>query len=255
MVRKALIAALLFCCPLPAEPQILDIAIRGEHLRLRHYAPAAGEHRKVILASGDGGWRGFEKKMASALAAWGYDVYGLNTREYLHRFTHKPSLTAAEVPEDFQTLIRDAGGSRRNKVILMGWSAGAALVILAGADGSKSAIEGVAAVSLPESAFLAWHWWNSLAFLPLIKETGPAFSTLPYVPRVAPLPLMIIQSAKDRYVPEKDRDLLFSAAIQPRRRIFLHAGGHSFPGARKLFFKELRTGLQWLQEKRLDTGP
>ncbi|MCZ2151878.1 MAG: hypothetical protein LC126_29395 [Bryobacterales bacterium] len=253
MFPPALILSLLCCSPLPAAPRIQDIVIRGKHVRLRHYVSAAGDPRKVILASGDGGWKGFEKKIASTLAVWGYDVYGLNTREYLRRFTHQPSLTAAEVPSDFQTLIRNAGGSTENKVILMGWSAGAALVVLAGAEGNKNSIEGVAAVSLPESAFLAWRWWNSLAFLPCVKETGPTFSTLPYVPRVAPLPLMIIQSAKDHFVPEKDRNLLFSAAIQPRRRIFLHAGGHSFPGARKRFFEELKIGLEWVQDKRRDS--
>lgn len=250
MFRKTLIIALLGCPPLAAAPRMVDIVLRGKHLRLRHYAAARSDPCKVILASGDGGWKGFEKKMASTMATWGYDVYGLDTREYLRRFTHEPPLTEEEVPPDFETLIRDAGGSPANKVILMGWSAGAALVVLAGARGNKSAIEGVAAVSLPETAFLAWHWWDWLAFLPLIGETGPRFSTLPYVPKVAPLPLMIIQSAKDRFVPEKDRDLLFSAAIHPRRRIFLHAGGHSFPGARKRFFEELKIGLEWVRERR-----
>ncbi len=215
--------------------------------------PPRGIIAQSFLLPATGAGEASKKKIASTMAAWGYDVYGLNTREYLRRFTHKPSLTAAEVPGDFRTLVRDAGGSRENKVILMGWSAGAALVVLAGAEGSKSSIEGVAAVSLPETAFLAWHWRNRLAFLPWIKETGPTFSTLPYVPEVAPLPLMIIQSAKDRFVPEKDRNLLFSAAIQPRRRIFLHAGGHSFPGARKRFFEELKIGLEWVQDKRRDS--
>jgi len=131
---------------------------------------------------------------------------------------------------------------------MMGWSAGAALAVMAGAGGDKAPFEGVAAVSLPKTAVRAWHWQDRFAFLPFIREKGPYFSTLPLIPRVTPSPLLIIQSSNDPWVPKVDREELFAVAPRPRRRIFLHGRGHSFPGARAQFFERLEEGLSWVRD-------
>jgi pimeloyl-ACP methyl ester carboxylesterase len=235
----------------PLEVQQSCVFVRGEELTLHHY-PALSDsdppRHKILLVSGDGGWKGFEKKMATTMASWGYDVCGLNSRQYLRSFTGTAQLTKADVMEDVHTMADFIAPDPGEKVVLMGWSEGAALVVLAAAShDNKGKVDGVVAVSLPESGILSWHWIDNFAFLPWINEKGPFFSAVPYVPEVAPLPLVIIQSSHDKYVPAEDADKLFSVAIKPSRRIFLHAGGHSFPGNRKAFFRELRKGLTWIE--------
>jgi dienelactone hydrolase len=132
----------------------------------------------------------------------------------------------------------------------MGWSAGAALAVLAGTrQENKERLEGVAAVSLPKEGELGWHWTDAFSFLPFLKWRGPFFSCLGYVPKVAPLPLLLIHSSGDRWVPDEDQEELFQVAIRPRRRVLLHAGGHSFPGARAQFFEELHYGLSWMKSQ------
>lgn len=230
--------------------QGLPVVIRGRSLTLQHY-PAADHHaaaQKLILASGDGGWRGFDDEMAKQMASWGYDVYGLDTRAYLKTFGRDAGLSKAQAAEDFGAVaaaVADGGG---NRVVLMGWSAGAALAVLGGTrEQNKQLLLGVVAVSLPKEGELGWNWTDRLTFLPFVKWRGPFFSCLEYVPKVAPLPLLIIQSSHDRWVPEQDRKELFEVAVRPRRRVLLHAGGHSFPGARPEFFTELRNGLNWVE--------
>ncbi len=246
------LALLLAAAAKTGGAQELRVAIRGGSIVLRHYPSAGGNpgNGKLILASGDGGWRGFEKKMARTMASWGYDVYGLNTRQYLKDFTHKSALSETQAAEDFGVIATAVSGTGGGRVTMMGWSAGAALAVLAGArQQNKNLLEGVVAVSLPKQGELGWRWTNTFAFLPFVKWGGPFFSCVDYVPQIAPLPLLLIQSSRDRWVPDEDRKELFQVAIRPRRRVLLRAGGHSFPGARAEFFEELRKGLRWMDRR------
>lgn len=254
--RREWLGVLLICVfPLVAMgaggAQKVPITIRGRVLTFRHYAAPAGGAaalRKVLLASGDGGWKGFENAIARTMAGWGFDVYGLSTREYLKSFSVGGGLTETEAAEDFGAIAERLAGGDGGRVTLLGWSAGASLAVLAGArEQNKKWLEGVAAISLPKEGELGWRWLDCLAFLPFLKQHGPFFSSLANVPKVAPLPLLIIQSSRDKWVPDQDRDELFAVAIRPRRRVFLHAGGHSFPGARTKFFEELKNGLEWIR--------
>ncbi len=232
--------------------QELRVDVRGSSLALRHYPPAVrnAESGSVILASGDGGWRGFETKMAQTMASWGYDVFGLDTREYLRRFGRHSALSEAQAAEDLGAVAAAVSRTGGAPVKMMGWSAGAALAVLAGTrQENQELLQGVVAVSLPIKGELGWNWTDKFSFLPFVKWRGPFFSCLKYVPKVAPLPLLIIQSSGDRWVPEQDGERLFEIAIRPRRRVLLHAGGHSFPSARTKFFEELRKGLGWIEDR------
>ncbi len=255
MRRRGVVFALGFALPLLGAnvgPRDMPVTVRGRSFTLRHFAPTLerGTHRKILLASGDGGWKGFETRMARKMAGWGFDVYGLDTRDYLRAFTRR-KLNEAEAAADFGAMVDTVAHGSAERVTLMGWSAGAALAVLAGAnEQNKERLEGVAAVSLPMKGELAWHWRDQLAYLHIVKRRGPFFSSLASVPKVAPLPLLIIQSANDKWVPDGDREKLFQVAIRPRRRVFLHAGGHTFSGTRAKFFEELRGGLDWIERRR-----
>jgi type IV secretory pathway VirJ component len=81
-----------------------SVAIREKEQRTYYY-PAVGSrlNRKVLFVPGDGGWRGFAIVVAERMASWGYDVYGLDTSNYLESFTHKDDhLREADVMSDFR---------------------------------------------------------------------------------------------------------------------------------------------------------
>ena len=231
----------------------LRVAVRGGSLTLRHL-PAGGRHIagtvKVILASGDGGWRGFDDEMAGTAGVMGLRCVRSEHASVSASLGATRHCLRRRLSEDFGAVaaaVSDAGGAR---VMLMGWSAGAALVVLAGARTSEQAAVGGGGCGFAaKEGELGWHWSDTLTFLPFVKWRGPFFSCLDYVPQVAPLPLLLIQSSRDRWVPDEDRQELFQVAIRPRRRVLLHGGGHSFPGARAEFFEELRSGFRWMDRQ------
>src|SRR5262245_7034155 len=61
---------------------------RSKGLSLTIYRPAQAEPKgTVVMASGDVGWVGLAVTMSQRLAADGYIVIGINTRQYLSTFT------------------------------------------------------------------------------------------------------------------------------------------------------------------------
>ena len=228
----------------------LAVTIRGHVEALRRYPEATqtnrGPAQKVVLASGDGGFGSFDKAIAKRLSAAGYDVYELNTRNYLADFTGEPSLKPVQVVGDFSSLVHQIRSGSDDHPLLIGWSAGAALVVTAAAtDVAKREIAGVIAISLPREGALGWRWWDRFQFLPGIDASGPLYSVIPFLSRIAPLNLAIIQSTGDRWVSEQDVEDIFDAARE-QRTVLLEAGGHNFSSDRTGFFRELNSALSYV---------
>jgi len=77
-------------------PVVTPFEIRGKTLELHLYGTRGGP--PVVLASGDGGWLHLAPECAGILAARGYFVVGLDTKEYLSAFTsHTETLRPADV--------------------------------------------------------------------------------------------------------------------------------------------------------------
>lgn len=226
------------------------LMIRGMRQNLRRRqgnATAPGHGRRVLLASGDGGFHPFGDAMAVKMASWGYDVLQFDSQHYLRSFTGDSTLTEQQVREDFATLLAELRGDGL-PVVLMGWSAGAALAVLAGAyEPVRVHLSGVVAVALPVEGVLGWRWLDNLQFLPGFRAAGPYFDVTPSLRELSPTPLLLLQSDNDRWVSEQDYQHLASAAGDPKRTIFLEAGGHSFPDARPEFFHALGDGLGWIE--------
>ncbi len=241
-----------------AAPRLLGrhdeylMEIRGERqvLRRSRAEPVApGFGCKVLLASGDGGFHPFGGVMADHLVRWGYDVYRFDSQRYLSGFTGGTTLTADQCQQDFLGMVAEIRGDDDAPMILMGWSAGAALVVLAGAgERMQSSLAGVAAVALPAEGVLGWRWSDNLQFLPGVRAKGPYFQVAPYLAELPPLPLLVLQSDDDRWVSEEEFLAISAAARAPKRTIMISAGGHSFPDARAEFFDAMRQGLGWIWE-------
>ena len=67
---------------------------------------------------------------------------------------------------------------------------------------------------------------------------------------MAPLPLLMIQSSHDQYVPLDEARRLFETAQEPKRFELVQADNHRFDGNHEEFFDKLRDGLQWVTQGR-----
>ncbi len=234
----------------PDETEDYYIEIRGHSQNLRRLkgkpiSPGLG--RRILIASGDGGLHPFGETIAHKLANWGFDAYRFNSQHYLHGFTGATPLTPEQAQADLGSVVATLRADSEHRVVLMGWSAGADLAVLAGAAPElKPHLEGVVAVALPAEGVLGWRWTDNFQFFPGVEAGGPFFEAGPYLAALPPLPVLILQSDNDRWVSEADYQQLAERAQEPKRTVFMEAGGHSFPDDRRGFFRALEDGLSWM---------
>jgi dienelactone hydrolase len=226
------------------------ITLRGREQEVYFYpAPgSSGSKGKVLYLPGDLGLTGMGGAVARTIASWGYDVYALDTRSYLSSFTGSVSLKEAEVMDDVLRVGNWIAGGANEKVPLVGWSEGAGLCLLAAVppDG-KSRFSGVIVFGLTEFPTLAWHWTNLFADMMGRAPNEPTFSSAAYLPKVAPLPLLLIQSSNDQFVPVSTAQRLFTLAADPKRFQLIDAKNHRFEGNQDRLYQTIREGLEWIR--------
>jgi fermentation-respiration switch protein FrsA (DUF1100 family) len=210
------------------------------------------------MGSGDVGWVGLAVSMAQQLTGDGYVVAGLNVRQYLSAFAEgKSHLTESDVPRDYNTL---ADGLRRQNllsapVILSGVSEGAALSALAASDPANHTwVDGVIAMGLPEVAELAWHWSDVPAWIFKRDANEPSFHTHEIIASVSPVPLALIQSTKDEYVPEADYRRLFDTARDTKKLFLIDASNHRFTDRPHELRAAYASALDWVKTARASQG-
>lgn len=228
------------------------VTLRGQAQKVWFY-PAAGtsQHHKILFAPGDGGHRGFAVMIAEKLSAQGYDVYALDTRHYLASFTGKRPLAPTDVMADFHTLAEKISHQPDERITLAGWSTGAGLVVLAAAAENKADYDGVLAISLGKANILGWRCLDNLASWLGQTPHEPTFQSEEFVPKIAPLPVFVIQSSRDEFIPQEDAEYVFVRTKRPKRFRLIHANNHSFAGNREEFFAALEHAMQWI----LDAAP
>lgn len=225
------------------------LSIRGQRQDVRYYpASSTPSHGTILFLPGDGGWRGFAVNMAEAAASWGYDVYGFDTKRYLTSFTSgQRTLTADDVMSDLGMVAVKIRRQDSGKVLVAGWSEGAGLGVLAvSRQQNKEIFGGLVAIGLPESAVLGWRLADDMTYITKRMPNEPTFSILPYLPKISPLPLVMIQSRGDEYTALPDVKKMFEAAGEPKRFFLVDARSHRFDGDQEGFFRALREGLQWI---------
>jgi PAS domain S-box-containing protein len=232
----------------------LDVEVRGQTLTLTIYRPASGFPVKgtVLMGSGDAGWRGLCVNLAEFLSAQGYIVAGINSRLYLSAFAAGTShLDVEQIPGDYETIAAAlrARNLLRRPTIIAGVSEGAALAVAAAAvPGARAWADGVVALGLPATAELAWRWKDALSWITKHDPDEPFFRVETIIARVAPLPLLMLQSTHDEYIPPADYQALERAAQEPKRQVLIDARNHRFTGALPQVEAQLLSGLTWILE-------
>jgi hypothetical protein len=241
-----------------AAAERLDVPVRGKTIALTVYRPATrrdGPKGTIFMGSGDVGWVGLAPAMAEYLSADGYIVIGVNVRQYLSAFTAGSAhLQPADVPGDYGIVA----AYLRNRqlltapVVLSGVSEGAALSVLAASSPTNHAwVNGVITMGLPATAELAWRWSDFTAWITKKDADEPSFAARDYIGAVSPLPLAMIQSRKDEYVPEADYRALESAAGGPKKLTLIDASNHRFTDRIPELRREFISALGWVANRLL----
>jgi uncharacterized protein len=251
-LRLTFIALLLaaFSQVRAAAPVKLAVDIRGQSQEVYFYSttvkPPAG---RILFAPGDGGWRGFALTLAETASAWGYEVYGFDTKRYLESFTTtKGALRPEEVMADMRMMAEKLRRPPGDELIFVGWSEGAGLAVLAGAaEANKKTFRGIVAIGLTDTAVLGWRWTDNVTYVTKRAPDEPAVATAAYLPKIAPLPFLQIHSSGDEYTSVPLSRKLFDAAREPKRFSLIQAKDHHFDGNQGDFFRALREGLNWMK--------
>jgi len=224
---------------------------RSKGLSLTIYRPAQADPKgTVVMASGDVGWVGLAVTMSQRLAADGYIVVGINTRQYLSAFTIGTGhLSPDDIQRDYGDLSRylRSRGLLKAQTIVSGVSEGAALAVLAAAaPDNHSWITGVVTMGLPASAEIAWRWSDFTTWITKRDAAEPSIKARDYVGSVAPLPLVMIQSTRDEYVPRADYRDLETAAGAPHRQLLIDASNHRFTDRMPELQRTYSAALAWI---------
>lgn len=258
MNRALQLFTLLLLVVLPAamlgqEPAVgkNEVMIRSRKQAVYFYPSpnSSPKPQNILFAPGDGGWRGFAITLAQVMASWGYNVYGLDTRQYLSSFTGKTTLREEDVMHDFHDLAQWITKGQNEPVVLVGWSEGAGLCLLAAADqDNKTLFRGLVSIGMTETNVLGWHFWDLTTYITKKDPEEPKFNSRDYLPRVAPLPVWMIQASQDQFVSVSAARALFDLARDPKRFTVIEAKNHRFEGNEEALFRTLREALQWITQ-------
>ena len=250
MKRIAVVAFLAMwpaVCLAAGGPRTERWAIRGQTLTLHLYGER-GHQSPLIVASGDGGWVHLGPQAAQLLAERGRFVVGLDSKEYLSAFTEgAKTLSVDDVRRDIRALVTYAKATDPSKAILVGVSEGAGLAVLAATDDSvKASIAGVLGLGLPEQNELGWRFRDSMIYVTHKAPNEPSFFAREFVGRVTPIPLALIHSTHDEFVPLAKARELFGLAAEPKNLWEVDAADHRFSDKPQEFAARLDEALAWI---------
>jgi len=259
-VSRFVVACLLLFAHVAVAAEKVDVPVRGRTLTLTLYRPAdnAPPRGTILMGSGDVGWVGLAATMAEELSAQGYLVAGINVRQYLSSFTSgKSHLQPSEVPGDylaFRDRLKQKGALVR-PVVLSGMSEGAALAVLAASDPKNHEwVDGVITMGIPPTAELAWRWTDMGAWITKRDAAEPSFAPADVIANVSPVPLYMIQSSKDEYVPKAEYERLNATAREPKKLVLIDASNHRFTDRRPELRAAYTAGLVWIAHQASSKG-
>jgi type IV secretory pathway VirJ component len=207
----------------------------------------------VIFATGDAGWMGASRQVFEHMAEKGYYLAGFDSRKAIapNRDTgERMSIPDAGVALDamFVHAKRALGLPETTREIVVGDSRGATMVIFAAAEKHlRAGVAGAIAIALTREA--------DYLRAPPPADRDPAIHVddkgriqiYPVLDRLDTIPIAVIQSTHDRYVPSAESRRLMGPDTSMRRLYEVKARNHGFDGGRDQLLKDLDDALNWIE--------
>ena len=211
----------------------------------------------VVYATGDGGWHGLGEEIYRWISAWDYPMAGFSSRGYLKNLS-SVSDTATTTPRrlsrDFETIIDFAERAlelpKETPIILVGVSRGAGLAVVAAGQGElKGRLAGVVAIALTKEEEHVVRYRTRAGSSPAGSPGREMveIKTYDYLPRLAGLPIMVIQSSNDGYLPAAKARTLFGPDTELGKLRAVPAKNHSFRGGCATLYKYTEDSLVWIR--------
>lgn len=260
LVCGALAASCAFGPPalVPGAPVqfVRSIVFYGHPVKLHLVRPCriAPDHPLLLFATGDGGWRGKDLATFRQLAQWNYPLAGFSSPDYLRRLGDRSDTTTPErLARDYGRFIKVAkeamGLPPGTPTVLVGVSRGAGLsVVAAGQTPLQPSLAGVLAVALTKEEEYVRHFPFRLGRHAAGDRADRMVmvQTYAYLPRLRAVPIVVIQSTHDNYLPAARARVLFGSDTALRRFHAIAARDHSFDGARDTLYAEMQSSLAWI---------
>ena len=207
----------------------------------------------VLYATGDAGWYGAAGAMFTHMAEQGFYVAAFDSREAVKASKRSGHLT--EIPDAAAAVDSIIVQARRaldlpetTPVIVTGFSRGANLVVFTG--GVKSLQHHVAgAVALALTRETDYLQAPDPAVRPAaiqVDEKG-RIQTYPAIDLFGSIPIAVIQSKGDSYVPAEEARRLFGPDNATRRLYEVNAKNHGFSGGTDEMLHDLDESLAWIE--------
>jgi len=207
----------------------------------------------VIFATGDAGWMGASRQVFEHMAEQGYYLAGFDTRKAIapNRDTgERMSIPDAgvELEAMFVHAKRALGLPETARAIVVGDSRGATMVIFAAAEKHlRTEVAGAVAIALTREA--------DYLRAPPPADRDPAIHVddegriqiYPVLDRLNTIPIAVIQSTHDRYVPSAESRRLMGPDTPMRRLYEVEARNHGFDGGREQLLANLDDALKWIE--------
>jgi fermentation-respiration switch protein FrsA (DUF1100 family) len=219
------------------------VTLHGHALRLHLSQPVHPPSPAPLLvyATGDAGWWGKDRAIFDELVGAGCDTVGFSAREYVHHLG-KGMLHPVEIASDYEAIIAAALSALRmppdTRAVLVGKSRGAGLAVGAAIDSQLNAVlAGVLAIGLTrEEEYVHGSRSEELAML----------QTYARLEDLGRLPVAVIQSTNDEYVPAAEARQLLGPDTAWRLLVPIDSRDHNFGGATDVLYTEMKRSLQWI---------
>ncbi len=210
----------------------------------------------ILYATGDGGWEGTGKAVFRRLAEHGYPLVGISSRDYLRNLKREkefisPDRLAKDLTSIIDTAKHEMNLPAETPTILVGISRGASFMVVAAAQQAlQPRPAGAVALALTrETDYVRNRRTSKKQAARAGASTMESGQVLAYVrlKTAYDIPISVIQSTNDRYLPAAEASTLFGPDTGMRRFRAVEARNHRFGGGRDVMLRELDNALGWIE--------
>jgi fermentation-respiration switch protein FrsA (DUF1100 family) len=241
---------------IPGELAFDQTIVLNHHGLSLHLAmpPGPPQGPLLVYATGDGGWHRKDLALYKVIVSWGHPVVGFSAHEYVTNLGNATDTTTpARLARDYLAIIQLAKTELHlpatHPVILIGVSRGAGLsVVAAGQRAVQRELSGVLAIALTkEEEYVHWFRRTRDASVRTTPEEPSMVEVYEYLPRLGALPLYVIQSTHDGYLPADKARALFGSDTERRRFQPIESDNHNFSDKRDEMYAAAREALAFIE--------